>query len=98
MKTMNYRLLFFWVWLMVSGALLYAFSVRVDQSPRQEDPLKESIKRGKGVYETYCISCHMEQGEGIEGVFPPLAQADYLMADKTRSIHQTIFGVEGEMT
>lgn len=39
----------------------------------------------------------MEQGEGLEGVYPPLAKSDYLMADKKRSIVQTIKGVSGEM-
>jgi len=44
--------------------------------------LKESIERGKDIYITNCLTCHLDQGEGIEGVYPPLAKADYLMADK----------------
>jgi nitrite reductase (NO-forming) len=59
--------------------------------------LKASVQRGKDTYATYCMSCHMEQGEGLEGVFPPLAKSDYMMADKKRSIVQTIKGVTGEM-
>ena len=39
----------------------------------------------------------MENGEGVEGAFPPLAKSDYLMADKTRSIKQIIAGASGEM-
>jgi nitrite reductase (NO-forming) len=60
--------------------------------------LGESVKRGKGVYESYCQSCHMENGEGLEGVFPPLAKSDYLMADKKRSVVQILYGATGEMT
>src|SRR6478735_7949023 len=59
--------------------------------------LKASITRGKEVYNTYCISCHQEQGEGIEDIYPPLAKADYLMADKKRSILQVLKGANGEM-
>jgi mono/diheme cytochrome c family protein len=59
--------------------------------------LKASIARGKETYTTYCISCHMEQGEGIEEVYPPLAKSDYLMADKKRSIQQVMKGVSGEI-
>lgn len=59
--------------------------------------LKASIARGKDIYTAQCISCHQEQGEGIEDVYPPLAKSDYLMADKTRSIHQVLQGVSGEM-
>lgn len=53
--------------------------------------------RGKEVYVAYCISCHMEQGEGIEGVYPPLAKSDYMMTDKKRSIQQVLKGVTGEI-
>lgn len=63
----------------------------------QKFDLKASIDRGKDVYTAFCLSCHMEQGNGIEGVYPPLAQADYLMADKKRSIQQVLYGASGEM-
>jgi mono/diheme cytochrome c family protein len=66
----------------------------------QEKPkfnLKESIERGKDIYITNCLTCHLDQGEGIEDVYPPLAKADYLMADKKRSIHQVLYGATGEM-
>ena len=39
----------------------------------------------------------MEIGEGTEGLYPPLAKADYLMADKKRSIVQVLNGASGEM-
>ena len=66
----------------------------------QEKPkfnLKESIERGKDIYITNCLTCHLDQGEGIEGVYPPLAKADYLMADKKRSIQQVLYGARDEM-
>lgn len=59
--------------------------------------LKASVTRGREVYVSYCISCHMDQGEGIEGVYPPLAKSDYLMADKNRAVRQVLYGATGEM-
>jgi nitrite reductase (NO-forming) len=59
--------------------------------------LKASITRGRESYVAYCLSCHMDQGEGIEGIYPPLAKADYLMADKERAVRQIIYGAKGEM-
>lgn len=56
--------------------------------------LAASIKRGKKVYLKNCASCHMINGQGIKGTFPPLAKADYLMADKARSIRQVIYGLD----
>lgn len=63
----------------------------------QKFDLKASIARGKDVYTANCMSCHMEQGEGLEGVYPPLAKSDYLMADKKRSIQQVLTGISGEI-
>jgi mono/diheme cytochrome c family protein len=65
---------------------------------KQKFDLKASIERGKEVYNTNCITCHMEKGEGLEGAFPPVAKSDYLMADKNRSIKQILEGASGEMT
>jgi len=59
--------------------------------------LAASVTRGKEVYAANCVACHQENGEGMEDVFPPLAKADYLMADKTRSILQVLHGASGEM-
>ena len=59
--------------------------------------LKASMAKGKEVYTTYCMSCHMEAGEGIEDVYPPLAKSDYLMVDKARSIKQILYGANGPM-
>ncbi|MGD1894696.1 MAG: c-type cytochrome [Cyclobacteriaceae bacterium] len=66
-------------------------------SPLTEPDLEESIKLGEAIYQGYCLACHMNEGEGLPGAFPPLAKSDYLMADKERSIRQVMHGSEGEM-
>ncbi|MFK7809492.1 MAG: cytochrome c [Saprospiraceae bacterium] len=35
--------------------------------------------QGKRIYEAYCASCHMEEGQGLKGLYPPLAKSDYLL-------------------
>lgn len=57
--------------------------------------LKASLNRGKEIYLGQCMSCHQEAGDGIDGVYPPLAKSDYLMADKKRSVQQILSGVRG---
>ena len=64
---------------------------------KQKFDLKASIERGKDIYITQCLTCHMEKGEGIEGLYPPLAKSDYLMANKKRAVEQVLHGVSGEM-
>lgn len=76
--------------------LLGIFIISVAFQKKSFD-LESSIARGKEVYVSNCMSCHMEMGEGLEGVYPPMAKADYLMADKKRSILQILKGVKGPM-
>ena len=86
---MNFRTLTLVFCVLSAAVLFFSFDQKFD--------LKASITRGKEVYTTQCITCHLEQGEGIEGTFPPLAKSDYLMADKKRSIQQIIHGASGEI-
>jgi mono/diheme cytochrome c family protein len=74
-----------------SGISFFSFR----QKPKFD--LKESVTRGKDIYIINCLSCHLDQGEGIEGLYPPLAKSDYLMADKKRAVQQTLKGIKGEM-
>ncbi|MBI2060261.1 MAG: nitrite reductase, copper-containing [Nitrospirae bacterium] len=53
------------------------------------------IQEGNQLYLNNCSMCHQPTGEGIPGVFPPLAKSDFLLADKPRSIHIVINGMKG---
>ncbi|WPP48605.1 c-type cytochrome [Catalinimonas niigatensis] len=79
------------------SSVLFSFTQPEAVSTQTEPNLDESIKLGKEIYSSYCISCHMNEGAGIPGAFPPLAESDYLMEDKERSIHIVMYGLEGEI-
>lgn len=73
--------------------VLFSFQQRAATEP----DLQESIKKGQEVYAGYCMSCHMSEGAGVPGAFPPLANSDYLMEDKERSIRVVMYGLQGEI-
>lgn len=78
-----------------SLTILFVFTMAMTFSAFQDKPkfdLKASMAKGKDIYTTYCMSCHMENGEGLEDVYPPLAKSDYMMADKNRMIQQILYG------
>ena len=54
----------------------------------------EAIYNGKGT----CATCHKKDGTGLDPVFPPLANADYLLADANRAIAQTMYGSKEPIT
>lgn len=78
------------------GLLLASFSFKSAED--QSDALKKSMEAGKNTYNQVCMACHMDKGQGIPNVFPPLAKSDYLMKDVTRNIQNLIEGLQGEIT
>lgn len=64
----------------------------------QENELDSKYLGGKDIYDGSCKACHMDDGQGLEGTFPPLAQSDYLFADPIRALQQVIEGSHEEMT
>ncbi|TGM59429.1 nitrite reductase, copper-containing [Leptospira vanthielii] len=59
---------------------------------------KEILANGERVYKSVCAACHMKEGQGVVGVFPPLAKSDYLNADKGRAIQILKKGLSGPIT
>lgn len=53
------------------------------------------VEKGAQVYMQNCFACHLPSGEGMAGVFPPLAKSDYLMADRERAIRVVLKGMSG---
>ena len=76
----------------ILGIMLISFSMK-----EQDDALKKSMENGKGTYAAVCLACHMDSGQGIANVFPPLAKSDYLMKDVDRNIKNLIEGLSGEI-
>ena len=79
---------FFSVLLIPAAALFLVFS--------QDKNLQESMKRGKEVYTLHCQNCHMENGQGMEGVNPPVAKTTYLK-DTKKNIGIILNGQTGEV-
>ena len=74
-------------------AVLFANSVFI-----QTYSLPKSIERGKEVYTTYCQNCHMSDGNGVAGAFPPLVKADYLKKPVKTVIEVILKGQSGEIS
>ena len=80
-------------------ATLYILFISISFSfLKQETSLEESIQRGQEIYADFCITCHLEKGEGIPSTFPPIAKSDYLLNNRTESIKVIKYGQQGEIT
>ena len=67
------------------------------QEQAQANPVQqsESYKRGKDVYNDFCVTCHLANGKGIAGAFPPLDGSDWLTEKRTESISAVKHGLKG---
>ena len=65
---------------------------------QKEKTFKESISDGKLIYEDFCVQCHLNNGEGIEKIYPPLNNSDYLLENIDKSIYSIKYGLKGEIT
>ena len=56
------------------------------------------VANGKTIYLSNCAACHQANGEGLKGVFPPLAKSDYLSGERKRVLETAMFGLSGSIT
>ncbi len=83
----------------VALALPGIYSTTISRLPNpSQDEVAQSVERGKEVYTSQCISCHQPNGEGLSGVYPPLAGSDHLSKDQEKSISIILKGQNEEIT
>jgi mono/diheme cytochrome c family protein len=80
-----------WVgaWVLVFGFLSWKSA--------QPAAAKESLARGKKVYEQYCLSCHQADGTGVPRMNPPLAGVAMVTGDKKKLIDIVLKGLNTPM-
>ncbi|MCC6837706.1 MAG: c-type cytochrome, partial [Bacteroidia bacterium] len=58
---------------------------------------QERIKLVMNLYNANCSSCHMKDGKGLQGAFPPLASSDFLKARADKGINIVLKGLNGKI-
>jgi nitrite reductase (NO-forming) len=82
-----------------AGDNLHAVAVAAKANAAGTLSKDDQIKAGQQLYSGTCSVCHQANGEGMSGVFPPLAKSDYLakMA-KEKLISIPLHGLTGAVT
>ena len=55
------------------------------------------MNRGKIVYESYCLTCHQEDGTGVPKLNTPLIKTSYVTGDKKKIITWVLSGTTEKM-
>jgi len=59
--------------------------------------VEEQIKAGQALFSGTCSTCHQASGQGLAGVFPPLAKSDYFAKDPMRIVDAVTRGLSGQV-
>jgi mono/diheme cytochrome c family protein len=60
------------------------------------DPVRDAMNRGFAIYSSSCMPCHQPNGQGTPGLFPPLAESEWVTeGDPARLIRIAYNGVSG---
>jgi mono/diheme cytochrome c family protein len=68
------------------------------QSATPAAPKLDPIVLGKRQYEQVCATCHQATGQGVEGIYPPLAGAEWVVGSPDRLIRIVVHGLKGPLT
>ncbi len=87
-------------WPFGGGSAIAAKTADDDQAAASPTTLASAdpIARGEAIFGQSCVACHQATGQGIPGVFPPLAGSDYLLADADRAVRVVLNGLAGPVT
>ena len=75
----------------------FTFLIKISLNLFTKKPLKESLSDGQEIYNDFCSQCHLEDGKGVKGIYPPLAKSDFL-TDIDRTISSIKYGLKGPIT
>ena len=53
---------------------------------------------GAAVFQARCVACHQATGQGLPGVFPPLAGSEWVVGQEARLAAIVLRGVTGKLT
>jgi mono/diheme cytochrome c family protein len=55
-------------------------------------PGDEANERGKELYNTYCVTCHLDDGKGVPDLNPPLGKTSGVSGNKAKLIRLMLKG------
>ena len=95
--------IYWWLWLTLGcGSTEHSSSnnpssLKPAQSSNIDRGNTGSSRSGAQVYQEVCINCHLANGEGVSGAFPPLAGSEWLGKDNSVVIRIVLHGLMGKI-
>jgi mono/diheme cytochrome c family protein len=72
-------------------------SVDINKPAVQPELLSKDLQEGQDIYKRYCLSCHQIKGNGVSGMYPPLAGNPDLKGPNDTLIYTVLRGKAGKI-
>jgi mono/diheme cytochrome c family protein len=56
------------------------------------------VARGEAAYQQVCVTCHQAGGEGVAGLYPPLAGSEWVSGSPSIPVAIVLHGMQGPVT
>jgi mono/diheme cytochrome c family protein len=109
----RYRLMPIGILFALSGLILFAgtylnryaghYSASIfdeNAKPASGEPAEvkiDPVALGRSEFNAVCITCHQATGQGVAGIYPPLAGSDWVNGPADRVIRIVLYGLKGEI-
>ena len=57
----------------------------------------DPVAMGKSAFNAVCITCHQATGQGVPGIYPPLAGSEWVNGPSGRVIRIVLYGLKGDV-
>lgn len=81
------------------AALVYdeRYTSAMDAAGGPAKPKVDPLVQGKKLFNGTCATCHQATGQGVPGVYPPLAKSEWANGPEERVIRILLHGLTGEL-
>ena len=82
----------------IAGIVLMGSILIVSCQSDEQIEFKRYFTAGSLVYQTHCQNCHGANGEGLQGLMPPLTDSVFLKTNKARLACFVKYGLKEKIT
>ena len=80
--------------ILLNCLLLSAYCLSTISCSQEDIKLKQYYIDGQALYKLHCANCHQDNGQGLAGLYPPIAGSDFLKDNKNLILCSMRYGLK----